>query len=71
MDSETKFRRIGQRLDQIEHLLRQHQVRQNRLEKLAEELRVVRQEVAEATEALSKLRTTKTLIKRIERLEAK
>lgn len=61
MDSE--IRKLHSRLDQIEHLLNQHNGRQRKLDAAASELATIRNQV---TQALEKFESPKALLKKVD-----
>lgn len=63
--------RVHRRLDQIEHLLRQHQVRQNNLAKAVEEFRVFKEQTLQLADQLKAAKGTAALADRLAALEAK
>lgn len=71
---DEQLRKLHQRLDQIEHIMRQHLVRQNRLDKAAEEFRQFREETLKAAddlvEASRKIQQAKTQASVLSRLSA-
>lgn len=72
--SDEQLRKLHQRLDQIEHILRQHLVRQNRLDKAAEEFQRFREETLkradDLVEAARKVELSKTSASVLARLSA-